>query len=248
MQMIQTKAKITLWIVVVYILSFICYLPMVMQQFGTDTPDLILNLKYLFIFIPTIITTLVLLSERNLKTRFTQLFSKKIIVKELSVCLVFLLLGIFASCCYSIGIEIDLFRNAYPSIATLLYNCLYLTATALIEEIAWRGFLLERVSAKGKSIGAIMFVGVIWALWHLPMWTIRNSLSLSEIVPLFIWTVLISIILGTVYYQCKNIFVISLLHMIFNICFLLPTIYNIVVLVIFIVIIGLIKNLKSRRL
>ena len=34
------------------------------------------------------------------------------------------------------------------------------------------------------------------AIWHIPMWLIRNSLSLAEMIPLFIWAVLISIVLG----------------------------------------------------
>ena len=36
--------------------------------------------------------------------------------------------------------------------------------------------------------------GIIWAVWHIPMWTIRNSLGFEDILPLMIWAVLISLI------------------------------------------------------
>ena len=68
--------------------------------------------------------------------------------------------------------------------------------------------------------------GVIWALWHITMWTIRNSLGLEEIIPLFIWAVLLSLILGMTWFRFENLLSVSLLHMIFNICFLAPAKYN----------------------
>ena len=67
---------------------------------------------------------------------------------------------------------------------------------------------------------------VIWAIWHIPMWTIRNSLGLEDVVPLLIWTVLISLILGTAYFRFENLLSVSLLHTICNICFLAPAQYN----------------------
>lgn len=58
------------------------------------------------------------------------------------------------------------------------------------------------------------------------MWTIRNSLGLQDVLPLMIWAVLISLILGMAYFRFENLLSVSLLHMIFNICFLAPAKYN----------------------
>ena len=99
---------------------------------------------------------------------------------------------------------------------------MYLFATALIEEIPWRGFLYNRLVAGRKSIGVAIFVGVIWAIWHIPMWLIRNSLTIAEMIPWFIWAVLISVVLGMGYSMFRNILSVSLMHMIFNVCFLAP--------------------------
>ena len=94
------------------------------------------------------------------------------------------------------------------------------------------GFLLERLPF--KKIKSVLFVGAVWAVWHIPMWIIRNSLGMEQIVWLCIWTLLVSAVLGIIYYQCRNILLIAIMHAAFNICYLAPIQYNIVVLAIII--------------
>ena len=136
--------------------------------------------------------------------------------------------GIFDSYCYSFIAKSDVFKNTYLTVISLLTSCIYLFITAFIEEIAWRGFLLERLPF--KKIKSVLFVGAVWAVWHMPMWIIRNSLGMEQIVCLCIWTLLVSVVLGITYYQCRNILLSAIMHAIFNICYLAPVQYNIVVL------------------
>jgi len=43
------------------------------------------------------------------------------------------------------------------------------------EEIGWRGFALPRLAARfGYGIGSIV-LGIIWALWHLPLFLVREA-------------------------------------------------------------------------
>ena len=136
--------------------------------------------------------------------------------------------GIFGSYCYSFIVKTDVFKNIYLTEISLLSSCIYLLITAFIEEIAWRGFLLERLPF--KKVQSVLFAGVVWAVWHIPMWIIRNSLGMEQIVCLCIWTLLVSVVLGITYYQCRNILLIAIMHATFNICYLAPIQYNIVVL------------------
>ena len=219
------STKNFLWILAVYALSFLCYVPMLLRQSGAAVPGVLLNLRYLFVLIPMLISGIFLLSERGVKTCWLGSL-KRISAKELFLCAILAVTGVLATCGYSCWQEAGLFRSAYPSARTLAAAAVYLFATALAEELAWRGFLLKRIAAGRKKVLSVGITGVIWAIWHIPMWTIRNSLGLEDVVPLLIWTVLISLILGTAYFRFEDLLSVSLLHTICNICFLAPAQYN----------------------
>jgi membrane protease YdiL (CAAX protease family) len=41
---------------------------------------------------------------------------------------------------------------------------------AMGEELGWRGFLLPRLQQRFNALTSSLLVGVIWAIWHLPLW------------------------------------------------------------------------------
>ena len=226
-----TKLKITLWVSAVYVLSFICYVPALLEQNGIIIPNIVLYLKYLYVCIPAIVTIFLLICEQNVKVLFFHMLSGEITVKYILIWAICLGVGIMSSYCYSFIVGADVFKSIYLTVTSLVSSCIYLLITAFVEEIAWRGFLLERLSFE-KRISSVIFVGVVWAVWHMPMWIIRNSLGMEQIVCLCIWTLLVSVVLGITYYRCRNILLIAILHATFNICYLAPMQYNIVVLAI----------------
>ena len=225
------KLRITLWVSAVYVLSFICYVPALLEQNGIIIPNIVLYLKYLYVCIPAIVTIFLLICEQNVKVLFFHMLSGKITVKYILIWAICLGVGIMSSYCYSFIVGADVFKSIYLTVTSLVSSCIYLLITAIVEEIAWRGFLLERLSFE-KRISSVIFVGVVWAVWHMPMWIIRNSLGIEQIVCLCIWTLLVSVVLGITYYRCRNILLIAILHATFNICYLAPMQYNIVALAI----------------
>ena len=146
------QLKLTLWVSVVYVLSFICYVPTLLEQNGIIIPNGLLYLKYLYVCIPAIATIFLLICEQNIKVYFTRMFSGKITI----------------------------------------------------------------------------------------------SLGMEQIVCLCIWTLLVSVVLGITYYQCRNILLIAIMHATFNICYLAPIQYNIVVLAI-IIFVGALLYKKSGK-
>lgn len=227
----KRNTEVLLWTALVLILSYLCYFPMFLEKKGIHISHVLLSSKYLFITVPFLVSIFFVLKHRHLKEWFKDLFVKKIKFHAIFSCIILGSIGLcFSLIYYLVAGEKDLFTSSYPSVLAVAFNCSYLFVTALLEEIAWRGFLLNKLATvKGEKI-ALVCVGIIWAIWHIPMWAIRNSLGFSEILMYAIWTVLISLILGMLFYRYKNILIVSLAHMIFNTCFITPVKYNVILL------------------
>lgn len=82
-----------------------------------------------------------------------------------------------------------------------------------VEEIGWRGLLQPQLEEKCPHIVAAITVGVIWAVWHLPLWFIdgTNQQSLN-----FGWfcinTIMLSFFIGSVTYVSNSIFMAIIAH------------------------------------
>ncbi|EQF26258.1 CAAX protease self-immunity family protein [Clostridioides difficile CD160] len=119
------------------------------------------------------------------------------------------------------------FINLFMSIFSIIP---YLATQSILffgEEYGWRGFLQEKMQIKfGKRIGVILF-GVIWELWHIPLWfTVYHVDGLGILLRLF-FVISISIFLGYVYMKTKNIWACIVIHLINNTVFLDADLNNI---------------------
>ena len=101
---------------------------------------------------------------------------------------------------------------------------LILTLTdGLGEELAWRGFALPRLLTRYNALVASVVLGVIWALWHLPLlWTDGNGmfdqpvwlllLDVTAKSVLFTWVFLHtrgSVLIAMLFHGATNLFLVS---------------------------------------
>ncbi len=56
---------------------------------------------------------------------------------------------------------------AFPLLMSFFIS---LITGAMGEELGWRGFLLARLQLRFNALSSSLIVGVIWVLWHLPLW------------------------------------------------------------------------------
>ena len=142
MTSMTNKVKIMLWVCVVYILSSICYIPMMLQQHGVSVPNGLSLLKYLFVCIPAASAFLFLAFEHRLKILCNSIFREDS-TQHIGTWAILVFAGLSVSFCYSLAAKTDLLQNTYPSVTVLLASCMYLFVTAFVEELAWRGSFLS---------------------------------------------------------------------------------------------------------
>lgn len=51
----------------------------------------------------------------------------------------------------------------------------FATLPPILEELGWRGYALDRLQLKWSAFRASLILGVVWALWHLPLFFIEGS-------------------------------------------------------------------------
>lgn len=65
------------------------------------------------------------------------------------------------------------------------------------EEIGWRGWLLPRLLDRTGPVRASLAVGLVWAIWHLPLWALPGDFHAAIPVSLFFVQILAFSILYT---------------------------------------------------
>jgi uncharacterized protein len=112
---------------------------------------------------------------------------------------------------------------AGPLLLLPLFLAILTLTDGLGEELAWRGFALPRLLTRYNALVASVVLGVIWALWHLPLlWTEGNGmfqlpvwlllLDLTAKSVLFTWVFLQtrgSVLIAMLFHGATNLFLVS---------------------------------------
>jgi len=48
------------------------------------------------------------------------------------------------------------------------------------EELGWRGYVLDRLQTKWNALSSSLILGVVWAMWHLPLFFIRDTYQYNQ--------------------------------------------------------------------
>ncbi|GGY86980.1 CPBP family intramembrane metalloprotease [Cellvibrio zantedeschiae] len=96
----------------------------------------------------------------------------------------------------------------------------------LAEEFGWRGFALPQLDHKNKVVAASLIVGLIWALWHAPLFWAATGTAISGFpvaassIALFFGMVIGASFLHTWLFNRANgsVFIAIMLHLSMNAC------------------------------
>lgn len=86
------------------------------------------------------------------------------------------------------------------------------------EEPGWRGYALGELEAQFGPLAASLFLGVVWAVWHLPAFL--DPASSQNTVPLAAWIIgvfLNTIVLTWLFNHTGSVLIAALYHTLFNV-------------------------------
>jgi len=98
--------------------------------------------------------------------------------------------------------------------ALMLGGILVSTWAQAGEEIGWRGFALPRLARRLGLGGASIVLGVIWALWHLPLFFLPGTGSDGQSFPLYLMHVAaLSVAVAWLYWKTDgSLLLVMLMH------------------------------------
>lgn len=157
-------------------------------------------------FGPTIASIILLDGKKSLKNILNYIFSHK--KNTIIYLLIFCTLEAI-----SVGVSSRELNQAIP----LYMIPLILIQTIIIgggnEELGWRGLMQPTLEKKMSFPLATLITGVVWSVWHLPLWFIEGtSQSALPFVVFALFTTAMSFWLACVYKKTNSIFYCSILH------------------------------------
>lgn len=88
------------------------------------------------------------------------------------------------------------------------------------EETGWRGYLQQAIEEKAGPVRGSMIVGIIWSLWHAPIWFVGTGYSGAVLVRYIIFFAIciasLGFVIGIAYHHCRNLLVPVWIHFMLN--------------------------------
>lgn len=127
--------------------------------------------------------------------------------------------GFMAAVKLTAAVVIRVSTGAWPGFGTepiliMIAALIVSTWTQAGEELGWRGFALPQLAGRMGVGPASIVIGVIWAVWHLPLFYAPYSDTYGQSFPLYLSQVVgISVAMGWLYWRTNgSLILVMLLH------------------------------------
>lgn len=118
----------------------------------------------------------------------------------------FFFLGLFL-----VNVANETYLGNPPTYFLLLFPLMILGGG--LEEVGWRGYLQPLLEKKFSFVLTSLFIGIIWGLWHLPLWFVQSAnQSDMNFLSFFVYCISFSFILGLLYQITRSTIACVLLH------------------------------------
>jgi len=203
----EEKKNLLVFFIVSFLISWLLWLPSVLVSAGLIAPGPIQILGNLAIFGP-FIAAFLLSSIKGEKGEVKRLFLSGWNFKFKKIWIITLFIPIFTSgialFIVSIFEPMDRFQYATPLIMWVPnFILFYFIGGPFTEEYGWRGYALDRLQSRYNALYSSLILGLIWGLWHLPLFFISGSVQSQSNMPIYEF-VLLQMVLSILYTWILN--------------------------------------------
>jgi len=181
MEFKEEKKNLILFFLFSYIISWLLWLPSVFVSLNIipSSPIQILgNFAIFGPFISAFILTYAYGEDGEVKRLFLSGWNTKFNRKWIIALFLPIFIGGITLAIVSIIEPMNRFQYAPPIIMWipnfLLY---YFIGGPFTEEYGWRGYALDRLQSRFNALFSSLILGLIWGLWHLPLFFITGSVQ-----------------------------------------------------------------------
>jgi membrane protease YdiL (CAAX protease family) len=96
-----------------------------------------------------------------------------------------------------------------PGLGTISAIELVIFVLVVGEEIGWRGFLQPRLRERMSLVGAGLVTGVVWTLWHAPMYLLAGASGFAAFTLFAWWVIPLAVVMGAVAERSRSSVVVA---------------------------------------
>lgn len=209
------RHPVALFYLAAYLLTWVVWGSIVAQQHHLLAFHLPQQLGYYGVMLAAVITAVLVSGKAGL----VDLVKRMVRVRVAPVWYAVALFGPLAISLAAVGIY-RLFGGVIAldaSVTTAMVPIFLLNEFALFlgtEELGWRGFALPRLQSRYGALGASVIVGVLWGVWHTPLFlNAASPVSQYPYVAFLVFAVAESILITWVYNHTRgSVALAALLH------------------------------------
>ncbi len=175
-----------------YGLTWLLWLPALVQSFrGEDLSPIIIGIGIPGMMVPSLMGLVFLRREKPFREIFRELFLAR---PNRWLLVAFALLPVVVLLAHMI--HVFFFNGTAPVIndpgnIPLLFLTTMVAGGPLFEEIGWRGFLQGQLLKRHSILVTGLLMGILWGIWHFPLFLIKGMFHEHIPIDQFIITVLL---------------------------------------------------------
>ena len=219
------KKNMIVYSIMIYVVFFVLFiLTGIVSTFITSNPVVMQGMVTICSWTATIVFMVMfpkLVKDKTRKEFVKELFQERLDWK-LIVLILAVQLTIFALCVGAVSLyhHAPVWQFLNGSLGSILSGFfVQLIGGPLGEEPAYRGFSLPYIQREYGVIKAGLITGVIWGMWHLPLWLISGYRGVALIVYCvsFLTSIIAcSVVMSVIYRERKNLVYAILIHQMVN--------------------------------